>query len=448
MSNTADYDSAAAEWRTVARNHVTVNPGRAVNGMISCNPAAFSCQPAAGHFNVRDIAGQIARQKLEASMSTGIMYRTGTYRSASPESTRERIRPMLDRFSITRVADITHLDEIGIPTMVCYRPDSKTLAMGLGSGIEPAQAWVSCVMESVETWHLEYARMPMAGTGSARAVGLDYDVRALSLLPNSPVTSRTPLDWVTGRGLLTGSRTLAPASIIRLDMTTRRSWQDLYFNRSSNGAATGSTLADAMLHGLFEVIERGCVAEHIAARALDPGRPPRHVNPESATDPTTVAFVEAVAAAGCSFECVRIENSYGLSCYGAEIWSADMPVRCGGFGCHVDPEIAFGRAVSEAAQCRLAVVSGARDDIDTYVYRPAADFERDSRTVDTAITDGNPAPRFDDIEDVIAYCAARLRDVTGWEPFAVDLTQPEIGIPMSVVIAPGAPLCDFDQYRP
>ena len=129
-------------------------------------------------------------------MSTAITYRTGTYRSASPESTRERMLPMLDRFSITRVADITHLDEIGIPTMVCYRPDSKTLALGMGSSIDPAQAWVSAVMESVETWHLEYATLPIAATGPARSVGLDYDVRALNLMPNSPVTDRTPLDWV------------------------------------------------------------------------------------------------------------------------------------------------------------------------------------------------------------------------------------------------------------
>ncbi len=93
------------------------------------------------------------------------MYRTGTYRSASPESTRDRIRPMLDRFSITRVADITDLDEIGLPTMVCYRPDSKTLTVSIGTGIEPAQAFVSAVMEAIEIWHLEYAELPVAETG-------------------------------------------------------------------------------------------------------------------------------------------------------------------------------------------------------------------------------------------------------------------------------------------
>ena len=75
------------------------------------------------------------------------------------------------------------------------------------------------------------------------------------------------------------------------------------------------------------------------------------------------------------------------------------------------------------------------------------DFERDSRTVGAAITDGNPAPRFDDIEDVIAYCAGQVRAVTGWEPYAIDLTQPDIGIPMSLILAPGLPLCDFSKYR-
>src|SRR5579862_843672 len=133
-------------------------------------------------------------------MSTAIMYRTGTYRSASPEATRDRIRPLLDRFAITRVADITDLDEIGLPTMVCYRPDAKTLAVSIGSGVEQAQAFVSAVMESIEIWHLEYASLPVVASGAAHAVGLDYDVRTLNLQPNSLVTNRTPLDWVAGRG--------------------------------------------------------------------------------------------------------------------------------------------------------------------------------------------------------------------------------------------------------
>lgn len=376
-------------------------------------------------------------------MSTGIMYRTGTYRTASPESTRDRIRPMLDRFSITRVADITDLDEIGLPTMVCYRPDGKTLAVSIGTGIEPAQAFVSAVMESIEIWHQEYVELPVAESGSANAVGLDYDVRALNLTPNSPVTNRTPLDWAAGRGLLTGARKLAPATALRLDMTSRRSWANLLFLRSSNGVATGNTLAEATLHAMFEVIERGCIAEHQARE----GGSSRHVNPESASNPATVRIIEAVAAAGCSFETLELENSYGLPCYQAMIWSKDVPIRCGGWGCHIDPEIAFGRAVSEAAQSRLATISGARDDIDVYTYRPAPDFDRDSRSATVAISDGISAPQFDDVEDVVSYCARRVRDTVGYEPFFIDLTHPEIGIPVSTVIAPAVPLFDFTIYQ-
>lgn len=372
-------------------------------------------------------------------MSTGIKYRTGTYRSASPESTRDRIRPMLDRFSITRVADITDLDEIGLPTMIAYRPDGKTLAVSIGSGIEPAQAYVSAVMESIETWHLEYSELPVVETGSAREVGLDYDVRALSLTPNSPVTDRTPLDWVTARGLLTGTPKLVPAAALNLDLTSHQPWRDLYFLRSSNGAATGNTFPEAVLHGLFEVIERGCVIDYVASGEKN-GRP---VNPESASDPGTVRIVEAVAAAGCGFSTVKVDNSFGLPCYTAQIWSESVPIRCGGFGCHADPQLAFGRAVSEAAQSRLATVSGARDDIDDQLYRPAPDFDVDSRSVEAAITDGTSAPRFEDIEEAIAYCAERIRDVTGFEPLSVDFTRPDIGIPMSQVIAPGVPFHDF-----
>ena len=350
---------------------------------------------------------------------------------------------MLDLFSITRVADITDLDEIGLPTMVCYRPDSKSLAVSIGTGIEPAQAFVSAVMESIEIWHLEYVELPVAETGPADAVGLDYDVRALNLTPNSPVTNRTPLDWVAGRGLLTGTQKWAPTAALRLDMTSRRSWRNLYFARSSNGTATGNTFAEATLHGMFEVIERGCIAEHIATGEQNR----QYVNPESASNPATVRIVEAVASAGCSFETIKLENSYGMPCYGAQIWSADVPVRCGGFGCHIDPEIAFGRALSEAAQSRLATVSGARDDIDEYLYRPVPDFACDSRSATAAITDGISAPRFDDIEEVVAFCAGRVRDATGLEPFTIDLTHPDIGIPVSTVIAPGVPLCDFAMYR-
>ncbi len=40
-----------------------------------------------------------------------------------------------------------------------------------------------------------------------------------------------------------------------------------------------------------------------------------------------------------------------------------------GFGCHADRDVALSRALTEAAQARLTVISGARDDIGAGGYR-------------------------------------------------------------------------------
>ena len=69
-------------------------------------------------------------------LTTGatIAYRGGTYRTASPEQTWRRIEPILPQLMITRVADVTHLDEIGLPVHVAYRPVGSTLAVSIGAG--------------------------------------------------------------------------------------------------------------------------------------------------------------------------------------------------------------------------------------------------------------------------------------------------------------------------
>ncbi len=51
----------------------------------------------------------------------------GTHRSVPIEETLERVSPRLRSFGITRVANITGLDDIGIPTVMVCRPNSRSL---------------------------------------------------------------------------------------------------------------------------------------------------------------------------------------------------------------------------------------------------------------------------------------------------------------------------------
>lgn len=374
--------------------------------------------------------------------SDTIAFRTGTYRTATVEQTWERVRPLLDRFTITRVADITRLDEIGIPVHCAYRPVGRTLAVSLGSGATHAQARVSAVMESIEAWHAENVRLGIATRSPAAALDLPYDVRWLHLAERSPLTSATVLDWVEGRGLLTGERHLVPVDTIVLDFTVRRGWARNLFRPTSNGLASGNTFADATLHAFLEVIERDCIAPFCDAPLAERA----YVDPASATDPTALRAYRALRAAGCWVEVCEITNAVGVPCYAASIWAPDTPVTCGGFGCHVDPQIAVGRALIEAGISRVATVSGARDDIEDDSYRaftrPATEPPTVDRPVAPVPASGPPPP---DIATVIRDLAERVYAVTGVEPFTVDLTHDDIGIPVSKVFAPGLRM--FDERR-
>lgn len=55
-----------------------------------------------------------------------------------------------DRSGITRVADLTRLDYIGLPVYTAIRPNSQTLTASQGKGANPLLAKLSAVMEGIE----------------------------------------------------------------------------------------------------------------------------------------------------------------------------------------------------------------------------------------------------------------------------------------------------------
>jgi YcaO-like protein with predicted kinase domain len=369
-------------------------------------------------------------------MADAIAYRAGTYRAAGPEQTWRRVRPMLPRFGITRVADITRLDDIGLPVHLAYRPAGLTYAVSIGFGATAAQSRVSAAMESIEAWHAENLRLPVSARAPAAALDLGYDVRALNLAPRSPLTPETVLDWVPGYGLLTGREILVPADFIRMDMTEPAGWRTALLRPTSNGLATGNTLAEAVLHGLHEVIERDSITSYLRASAGQR----RYVDPASCDNPLTRQIYDALRAAGCAVVACDITGPVGLPCFAAAIWSADVPMRCGGYGCQVDPGIALGRAMAEAVQSRMAAISGARDDINEECYRPGPPLAEPAELA--VLPPGGGWAGGEDLESVIRHCAALVAAVTGAEPFAVRLDHHDLGIPAVKVIAPGLQLMD------
>ena len=84
-------------------------------------------------------------------------YNIETQRSVSPEETLARVEGRLPAAGITRVADITNLDRIGIPVFSSIRPTAQRGAVSVynGKGATPIEARVSAMMEGIERYSAE-----------------------------------------------------------------------------------------------------------------------------------------------------------------------------------------------------------------------------------------------------------------------------------------------------
>jgi len=362
-------------------------------------------------------------------------FHRGTHRVCPPEQTWERVRPHLAAAGITRVADVTRLDVIGIPVFQAIRPLSRNLSVSQGKGVTPMLARVSAVMEAIELWHAE--RVELVATAAAVAeVRLPYQVRSLDLAERSLLGEATVLHWVRGRGLRSGRETLVPREYLEVDHTVVERWHPPLFHVTSNGLSSGNTVEEAALHGLYEVIERDALTRLQAT----PRAAWRTVDVDTVTGEDAPSLIAALRRAGCVVSVVDATGPTGLPTFVSEIWSADYPTWFGGAGCHRDREVALCRALTEAAQSRLTAVNGTRDDMHPGVYTRVADL-----CAPRAAREGGVAVDYAEVPDTAAgdlaadlvAVAAAVEELTGVEPFRVDLSRERLGIPVVRVIAPG-----------
>lgn len=95
----------------------------------------------------------------EYAMKKG--YLTGTHRTRSPRETLSDYAHFMPRMGITRLANVTGLDSIGLPVYTAIRPNSRSLATSQGKGFDADSAKASARMESIETWHAEQIQKPL-----------------------------------------------------------------------------------------------------------------------------------------------------------------------------------------------------------------------------------------------------------------------------------------------
>lgn len=383
------------------------------------------------------------------------------HRAVPVEDTWQRVATHLHQTGVTRLADITGLDRLGIPVYQAVVPRSEdTISTYGGKGTTRLAAKVSAAMEALERF-CACLPPPVAVIASQRQLTgsrtpfLAPEDLCLELDPDFDEDAEIGWCWgfdlVSRRPLLVSSEQssssgLAAGALVNPVSTT-------------NGIASGNTYREAILHGLYEVVERDSwTTAHALGQALPalaeargvPDFDPGVLHPvDLASLPADVRSLAArFEASGVRLQVLRITSDFAIPTVIA-IATEDHTLsgRHAGLGTDADALLAITRAVTEVAQSRAGDNAGGREDMsqaDEDVPRwmlhtkrsgDAVPWRSSRETVELAGLGGYAS---DDIATDLALTLRRVVDAGLDRVVVVDLSVAELEFPVCRVLVPGA----------
>lgn len=385
----------------------------------------------------------------------------GTHRAIDPEKTIERVLRLAPVMGITRVANVTGLDTIGIPVVMVCRPNSRSIAVAQGKGLTLPAAKASGLMESVEGYHAERITLPLK-FATYEELRYTHDVADVSKLaqPRSGIFhANLPLLWIEGDDLVRGERMWIPYETVHLNHTLPLPPGTGCFGTSSNGLACGNHLLEAISHGICEVVERDAAALWDLKGENEWQK--TRIDLSSVNDPDCNEVLERFWRAHVCVAVWEITSDIGipafLSLTTEQTFNPLRPLPTSvGFGCHPARSIAMLRALTEAAQSRLTYISGSRDDLGRNAYEYSisekswqSDFAR--MEIRGPMREFLDVPSFDaeTFNEDVTWELDRLRSAGIGNVLFVDLTKAELGMPVVRIVIPGLePKHSIADYLP
>ena len=403
----------------------------------------------------------------------------GTSRIIPPEVTLKKALQICRYIGVTRLADITSMDRLGIPNYSAVLPGTEDyIWVYSGKGTTRKQAKTSALMESIE----RYSSLPSGNIGRARIRGTIKELAKSHSLIN-PDDVIEPLnfqfqedmimDFFPGVDLLNEREILVPAPLVLFRYSPSSPAVNPFAYHHTNGLASGNVLEEAICHALCEVIERDASSvSEIRARAIpyhllktiennlkQSGYMIPNVSSDKFVDDYTI--YSDVEVSGQQLKSVQelarkfyksdlplfikdITSDIGIPTFAAssiEWISHDYGYLAEGHGTHPDARIALSRAITEVSQTRAANIQGARDDLRKIHYgENNTDDKRSWQFIPS-----NEKIKFsdiksycnDDILDDIKLILGSLKSVGISTVAIVDLTNPNINIPVVRAIVPG-----------
>lgn len=386
---------------------------------------------------------------------------SGTHRLVAPEATVARVRPLLEQMGITRVANITGLDRIGLPVVAVYRPNARSLSVSQGKGVTLAAARASGMMEAIELFHAEHIQLPLL-LGSYSELVEQHPLLnplELPLARNSRFAVDLPICWIEGRCLFSGDSFWLPFELVHTNACLPEPPGSGCFSATSNGLASGNHHLEAISHGLCELIERDAVTLwHLKG---EQARRETRIDPYSVRDPLVQALLAQIERAELNTLIWEATSDVAIPTFVCTIFerssAADLALYSGsGAGCHPDKRVALTRAITEAAQSRLTLIAGSRDDLERHMYHANLESEQMVAWMHEELQ--QPAHR--SFEAIVDQRSSSLTEDLAWElaqlaaagftqALVVDLTRPELNIPVVRIVVPGLEGCDeVADYMP
>ena len=256
--------------------------------------------------------------------------------------------------------------------------------------------------------------------------------------PYEPYNKDVPVDWVWGQSLITGENKLIPASMVFLSKTI---FKGQFFSNTSSGLSAGSTLEDAMLQGLFELIEHDA---WIIGQA-NPLRMPL-IDIHSSKNSALLNAVSEIEKMGLKVVSRNYTNDMGIAVVRTWIINPNnySDYASCGFGASISPELALERSFTEAIQSATHVQNEeiteysrkntddllfGRYSIYSMYYLRQKDMDTSHETNAISISE-LPEYTPSSVRDALNYTISRIRNtLPECDILFVDLTREAIGIP-------------------
>ena len=386
-------------------------------------------------------------------------FRRGTHRVVSPEETVLRVGAFARAIGITRLANITGLDHVGIPVAQAVRPNARSLSVSQGKGLTLAAAKASALMESVETYLAERVDHPVFLSSYEDLVERrpTVDVTTLPRLAATKFHAGLRIPWIAGRDLVGDGESWLPYELVHTDWSVPLPQGSGCFPATSNGLASGNDRHEALVHAICELIERdGIALWHALGAAAQAGR---RIRPDTIDDADCRWLLERFDSAQIDVAVWDLTSDLSVPAFRVHTLDRADGFRsaqpAGGSGCHPDPAIALARALTEAAQSRVTYISGARDDAGRSAYLDRRDegTKADARRyfeqpMQRAFGDvaGHLA---DDVDADLQWLLERLDAAGVRQVVEVDLSSPKLPVSVVRVVIPGLEgVCTMPSYTP